>query len=68
MKAIKHSLNFITEVDESNPTAKKILQLTEAQQIFMLEQLIKEVLTPRLQPILDEINKGKSWATLKVGE
>jgi hypothetical protein len=51
MKAIKHSLNFITEVDESNPTAKKILQLTEAQQIFMLEQLIKEVLTPRLQPI-----------------
>jgi hypothetical protein len=50
------------------PLQKKILQLTEAQQIFMLEQLIKEVLTPRLQPILDEINKGKSWATLKVGE
>jgi hypothetical protein len=34
----------------------------------MLEGLLKEVLAPMIQPALDEVNEGNSWATLKVAE
>jgi hypothetical protein len=34
--------------------------------IQMLESMLKELLAPRLQPILDEINAGGSYAILKV--
>jgi hypothetical protein len=34
----------------------------------MLEGLLKEVLLPTIQPALDEINAGGSWAILKVAE
>lgn len=66
MKTIKHSLNFVTELDENDPTAKRLLALPETQQILMLEGLLKEVLLPKIQPTLDEINAGGSWAILKV--
>lgn len=68
MKTIKHSLNFVTELDENDPTAKRLLALPEADQIFMLEGLLKEVLLPSIKPALDEINAGGSWAILKVAE
>jgi len=66
MKTIQHSLNFVTELDENDPTAKRLLALPEADQIFMLESLLKEVLLPKIEPALDEINAGGSWAILKV--
>ena len=66
MKTIQHSLNFVTELDENDPIAKRLLALPEADQIFMLEGLLKEVLLPAIQPALDEINAGGSWAILKV--
>lgn len=68
MKTIEHSLHFITEVDETHPTAMQLLELDSAIQIKFLESLLKELLVPALKPALDEVNKGNSWAVLKVAE
>jgi hypothetical protein len=66
MKIVKHSLQFITELDETNPTAQQLLALPEQMQIAMLESMLKELLAPALKPAIDELNAGNSFATLKV--
>ena len=66
MKLIKHSLQFVTELDETNPTAQRLLALPETMQIAMLESMLKELLAPALKPALDELNANNSYATLKV--
>jgi hypothetical protein len=68
MKTIQHSLHFITEVDETHPTAMQLLELDSEVQIHFLESLLKELIAPALKPALDEVNKGNSWALLKVAE
>jgi hypothetical protein len=55
-------------VDETNPTGARLLMLDKQSQVLMLESLLKELIAPTLQPALDEINKGGSWAILKVAE
>ena len=66
MKTIQHSLNFITELDETNPTAQRLLALPEKEQILMLEGMLKSILLPKITPVIDEVNAGGSWAILKV--
>ena len=66
MKIVKHSLQFITELDETDPTAQRLLALPEQMQIAMLEGMLKELLAPALKPAIDELNKNNSFATLKV--
>jgi hypothetical protein len=66
MKTVEHSLRFITELDETNPTAQKLLALPKQMQIAMLEGMLTELLAPALQPAIDELNAGNSFATLKV--
>ncbi len=68
MVKIQHSLNFITEVDETHPVGIRLLSLPQEMQIVMLESMLKELLAPRIQPALDEINEGGSYAILKVAE
>jgi hypothetical protein len=68
MVKIEHSLKFVTEVDETHPTGIRLLSLPEEMQIVMLESMLKELLAPRIQPALDEINEGGSYAILKVAE
>ena len=68
MKSVKHSLQFITELDENEPTAKRLLSLPKEEQTLILEGLLKEVILPKIKPVLDEVNKGNSWALLKVAE
>jgi hypothetical protein len=68
MVKIEHSLKFVTEVDENHPIGIRLLSLPDEMQIVMLESMLKELLTPRIQPALDEINKGGSYAILKVAE
>ena len=63
---IEHSIKFVTELDETNPTAQRLLALPNDQQILMLEGLLKEVLLPAIQPVIDDVNAGASWAILKV--
>jgi len=66
MIKVNHSLNFVTEFDETHPVAQRFLQLTEYDQIAMLEGMLKELIVPKIQPTIDEINAGGSYAILKV--
>ena len=66
MIKIPHSLNFVTELDETHPTAIRLLQLPEQMRIQLLESMLKNLIAPKLQPALDEINENASYAILKV--
>ena len=66
MKTITHSLKFITELDETNETAQHLLSLPKEMQTVMLEQMLKDLVAPALKPIIDELNAGNSYATLRV--
>jgi hypothetical protein len=68
MVKVTHSLHFITEVDETHPVGMQLLALEESMRVIMLESMLKELLAPRIQPALDEINAGGSYAILKVAE
>ena len=68
MVQIEHNLKFITEVDETHPVGMQLLRLEESMRTVMLESMLKELLAPRIQPALDEINAGGSYAILKVAE
>ena len=63
---IEHNLKFVTEFKDDHPVTAQMLNLPEALRIEMLESMLKELIAPRLQPILDEINEGGSYAILKV--
>jgi len=64
--SIEHNLKFITEVDETHPVGMQLLRLSESMQIVMLESMLKELLAPRIQPAIDELNANGSYAILKV--
>jgi thiamine pyrophosphate-dependent acetolactate synthase large subunit-like protein len=66
MTKVEHSLKFVTEFDETHPTAQRFLELDEASQIAMLEVMLKELIAPALKQTIDELNAGNSYATLKV--
>ena len=66
MKTITHSLKFVTELDENNETAQRLLALPKPMQIAMLESMLKDLVAPALKPVIDELNAGNSYATLKV--
>jgi len=65
---IEHNLKFVTEFMEGHPVTRQIEMLDEQSQIEMLEGMLKSLVAPRLQPILDEINANGSYAILKVAE
>ncbi len=68
MVKVNHSLNFVTEFDETHPVAQRFLMLDEISQINLLESMLKDLLIPALKPALDEINARGSYAILKVAE
>jgi hypothetical protein len=68
MTKIYHSLQFVTELDETHPIAKQLLALPTIDQVTMLESMLKQLLAPRIQPVLDTLNENNSYATLKVAE
>lgn len=68
MQTIEHSLKFVTEIDESHPVGIKLLSLPEEMRIAMLEGMLKDLLAPRIQPALDELNERGTYAILKVAE
>jgi hypothetical protein len=68
MKKVEHTMKFVTEFDETHPVAQRFFALSESEQVLMLESMLKEMLAPRIQPALDEINKNGSYAILKVAE
>ena len=68
MVQIEHNLKFITEVDETHPVGMQLLALEESMRIAMLESMLKELIGEKIQPILDHINEGGSYAILKVAD
>ena len=66
MVKIEHSLQFVTEFDESHPTARLLLSLPKSEQVAMLEGMLKELLVPALIPAIELLNENNSFATLKV--
>ena len=68
MIKIPHSLNFVTEVDETHPIGMQLLSLSELEQVQLLESMLKELVAPRIQPVLDEINERGTYAILKVAD
>ena len=68
MVKVNHSLNFVTEFDETHPIAQRFLMLDEISQITLLESMLKDLLIPALKPALEEINARGSYAILKVAE
>jgi len=66
MTKVEHSLKFVTEFDETHPIAQRFLSLDADSQIAMLESMLKELIAPAIQPAIDEINAGGSYAILKV--
>ena len=65
---IEHNLKFVTEFKEGHPVTIQMSNLSESMRVTMLESMLKELVGPRLQPILDEINAGGSYAILKVAD
>ena len=65
---IKHSLNFVTVVDETHPVGMQLLALSQEMQVAMLEGMLKELLAPAIQPVIDHLNENGSYAILKVAE
>jgi len=68
MVKVVHALRFVTEFDETHPIAQEFLRLDEISQIHLLESMLKDLLTPKLKPVIDEINANGSYAILKVAE
>ena len=66
MIKVEHSLNFVTEFDETHPIGKSALAIPHSDLIAMLEGMLKELLVPKIQPALDEINERGTYAILKV--
>lgn len=68
MTKVYHSLQFVTEVDETHPVGMQLLNLPEQMRVEMMESMLKEMLAPYLQPELDRINEGGTYAILKVAD
>jgi hypothetical protein len=66
MVKIEHSLKFVTEVDETHPIGMQLLALEKEMQVTMLEGMLKELLAPAIQPVIDNLNENGSYAILKV--
>ena len=68
MVKIPHSLNFVTEIDETHPVGMQLLALSQEMRIAMLEDMLKTLLAPAIQPVIDHLNENASYAILKVAE
>ncbi len=62
MVKIEHSLRFITELDETNPTAQRLLELDKDMQAQLLEGMLHTLLVPDIMPLIDTLNSGNSYA------
>lgn len=66
--SVKHSLYFVTDFDETTPNVKQFLKLSESDQVKLLEATLLELLKPHVEPLLDTLNLGNRYATLKLAK
>ena len=62
---IRHSLDFETEFIGEYADSL-ISRYSEEQLNQILVSMLHDLVVPRLQPVLDEINENGSWAILRV--
>jgi len=66
MKTIKHTLKLETVLDEKSVVGSQLLAMPVPKRNAILNEMVKDLLLPRLQPVLDELNENGSYAILKV--
>jgi hypothetical protein len=66
MVSVEHSIKFVTEFDETHPISQRFLQLGNSAQVEMLEGMLKALVLPAIEPVINEINENGSYAILKV--
>jgi len=68
MTTITHpiTIQLQTVVDESNSTVKKLLALSEGDQVSFLNQMAQDLILPEVEKFITEANKGNTWARLEV--
>ncbi len=68
MTTITHpfTLQLQSVVDESNPTIKKLLALSEGDRVSFFNQMAQDLILPEVKKFLTKANKGNSWAKLEV--
>ena len=66
MKSIKHTIKLETVLDENSEVGMQMLALLSALRNAMLDQMVNDLLIPKIEPILEELNKHGSYAILKV--
>jgi hypothetical protein len=66
MKSIKHTIKLETVLDENSEVGMQMLALPSALRNAMLDQMVNDLLIPKIEPILEELNKHGSYAILKV--
>lgn len=64
MKTIKHTLEFVTELDETDPTAQRLLSLPENEAQSLLKSMLINLFS--MDELIDVANEGNSWAKLKL--
>jgi hypothetical protein len=64
MKTIKHTLEFVTELDETDPTAQRLLSLPENEAQSLLKSMLVNLFS--MDELIDVVNEGNSWAKLKL--
>jgi hypothetical protein len=65
---IKHSLDFETVIAEDSEAFQTIQNMPEEYVKIIFEQMLKDLVAPRLAPILDELNENGSFAILRLAE
>jgi hypothetical protein len=66
MVSVEHSIKFVTEFDETHPISQRFLQLEDSAQVEMLEGMLKALVLPAIEPVIENINENGSYAILKV--
>ena len=62
-----YTLQLQSVVDESNSTVKKLLALTQDEQVRLLTQMAKELLLPEVEKAIAKLNENTGgWAKLVV--
>jgi hypothetical protein len=66
MKTIKHTLKLETVLDEKSAVGSQLLSMPVSKRNKIINEMVNDLLLPRLQPVLDELNENGSYAILKV--
>ena len=69
MTTITHpiTIQLQTVVDESNSTVKKLLALSEGDQVSFLTQMAQDLILPEVEKAIAKLNENSGgWAKLEV--